>query len=72
VKNILTKYEIERWKLDNAGENVATQKAFEEHGFGIKIEYTAQKTPQQNGMVERAFATLYGRIFTLNKHAGFE
>ena len=41
VKNILNKFKIERWKFDNAGENVATQKAFEEQGFGIKIEYTA-------------------------------
>ena len=72
VKNILNKFKIERWKFDNAGENVATQKAFEEQGFGIKIEYTARETPQQNGMVERAFATLYGRIRALNNHAGFE
>ena len=72
VKNILNKFKIERWKFDNAGENVATQKAFEEHGFGIKVEYTARETPQQNGMVERAFATLYGRICALNIHAGFE
>ena len=45
VKNILNKHRIERWKFDNARENVATQKAFEEHGFGIVVEYTARKTP---------------------------
>ena len=36
------------------------------------MEYTARETPQQNDMVERAFATLYGRIWALNNHAGFE
>ena len=44
----------------------------EEYGFGITVEYTAQKTPQQNGMVECAFATLYGKIWALNSHAGFK
>jgi hypothetical protein len=27
----------------------------------IKLEYTALGTPQQNGNVERAFATLFGK-----------
>ena len=33
---------------------------------------TARKTPQQNGKVERAFATLYGRIRSMFANAGFE
>jgi Reverse transcriptase (RNA-dependent DNA polymerase) len=72
VKEMKNKYQIERWKFDNAGENLTTQKAFEEQGFGIKVEYTARETPQQNGMVEWAFATLYGRVQTLFAHAGLE
>ena len=33
---------------------------------------TARETPQQNGKVERAFATLYGRIRSMFVNAGFE
>jgi Holliday junction resolvase RusA-like endonuclease len=29
--------------------------------YNIKIEFTAPGTPQQNGKVVRAFATLYGK-----------
>ena len=72
VKEISQSKKIERWKFDNAGENKVTQAMFEENGFGIKCEYTARETPQQNGMVERAFATLYGRIRALFSNAGFE
>ena len=28
----------------------------------MKFEFTAPGTPQQNGKVERAFATIYGKI----------
>ena len=30
--------------------------------FGITFEYILPNTPQQNGKVERKFATLYGRV----------
>ena len=30
--------------------------------MGILFEYTAPNTPLQNGRIERAFATLYGRV----------
>jgi transposase InsO family protein len=29
--------------------------------FNINFEFTAPGTPQQNGIVERAFATLFGK-----------
>ena len=45
---------------------------FELTGFGIKFELTARKTPQQNGMIERAFATLYGKMKAMFANAGFE
>lgn len=32
-----------------------------ECGTGISVEYTAPNLPQQHGVVERTFATLYGR-----------
>ena len=49
-------------RCDNAGENVSLQQSLDNDGMNIKFEFTARETPQQNGKVERAFATLYGRM----------
>jgi hypothetical protein len=49
-----------------------TKELFDEKGFGIKFKFTARETPQQNGMVERAFATLYGRVQAMFANAGLE
>jgi transposase InsO family protein len=37
----------------------------------IKFEYTAPNTPQQNGKIERKFATLYIKILSVPNAAGF-
>ena len=37
----------------------------------IIYEYTAPGTPQQNGVVERAFVTVRGRARAMIDHAGF-
>ena len=39
-------------------------------GKNITFEYTASGTPQQNGVVERDFATLYNRIRSMMHSAG--
>ena len=49
-------------RCDNAGENVSLQQSLDNEGMNIKFEFTAREKPQQNGKVERAFATLYGRM----------
>ena len=49
-------------RCDNAGENIAFEKEAEKEKLGLTFEYTAPKTPQQNGRVERKFQTLYGRV----------
>ena len=49
-------------RCDNGGENYELEKSCIKEGLNIKFEFTARHTPQQNGVVERAFATLYGRI----------
>jgi transposase InsO family protein len=72
VSNMQHQVKIKRWKFDNAGENKSTQTMFEKEGFGITCEYTARETPQQNGMVKQAFATLFGRVRALITNAGFE
>ena len=33
-----------------------------QEGMGIKFEYTAPGIPQQNGKIEKKFATLYNRV----------
>ena len=49
-------------RCDNAGENIAFERAAEQEGLNLKFEYTAPDMPQQNGRVERKFQTLYGRV----------
>jgi hypothetical protein len=49
--------------LDNSGENVKLREKVDEYpDLKIKFEYTAPHTPQQNGKIERKFATLYGKV----------
>ena len=36
----------------------------------ITFEYTSAGTPQQNGVAERAFATLYGQVRAMLNRAG--
>ena len=40
--------------MDNAGENKMLAKSCDQNEMGIKFEYTAPGTPQQNGVIERA------------------
>ena len=62
-----TSIQVKTLRLDNAGENKKLQRALEEEEFNIDFQYTAAGTPQQNGRVERKFATLYGKVrSTLN------
>ena len=46
--------------MDNAGENKMLARCCDKNKMGIKFEYTAPGTPQQNEVVERAFVTLIG------------
>ncbi len=54
--------EVKFIRCDNAGENESLKKKIETEDLNVKSEFTARKTPQQNGKVERAFATLYGQM----------
>jgi transposase InsO family protein len=56
-------------QCDNAGENHKLEEACKREGLGIQFEYTAPGTPQQNGRVERKFATLYARVRAMLNHA---
>ncbi len=54
--------QVKKIRCDNAGENTSFEKLAKAERLGLQFEYTARKTPQQNGRVERKFATLYGRV----------
>lgn len=63
IKHLHTKGKTTKYiRCDNAGENLATERLCNQQGLGIDFEYTAPNSPQQNGRVERRFATLYGRV----------
>ncbi len=53
---------VQTIRCNNAGENNKMEEACVEQGLGTKFEYTAMGAPQQNGRVERKFATFYGRV----------
>jgi Reverse transcriptase (RNA-dependent DNA polymerase) len=54
---------VQTIRLDNAGENESLQELIDStDDLKIKFEYTAPYTPQQNGKVERKYATLYGKV----------
>jgi transposase InsO family protein len=64
IKDIKMKHGIETKiiRCDNGGENKGLEKDAKKEGLGLTFEYTAPRTPQQNGRVERKFASLYGRV----------
>ena len=65
------KIKVKNIHFDNAGENQALEKEADKAGYGTTFEYTAPGTPQQNGVVERAFLTLLGRGRSMMNPAGF-
>jgi hypothetical protein len=48
--------------MDNAEENVSLNSNLEKEGLHIEDEFPSPNTPEQNGQVERGFATLWGRV----------
>jgi transposase InsO family protein len=57
-------------RCDNAAENKLLEAACKREQLGIRFEYTAPGTPQQNGVAERKFATSFGRVRAMNTGAG--
>ena len=62
--------EVMAFRCDNAGENKMFEKWLLKNNFQARMEYTGAATPQHNGVVERAFATLTGRVRAMMKSAG--
>ena len=59
-------------RCDNAGENLKLKELCDKKQLNIKFKFTAPGTPQQNGVVERKFATLFGRARAMLNKAGFK
>lgn len=59
-------------RCDNVGENRALEDACINKELGIIFQYTAPRTTQQNGIVERAFATLLGKTRVIINGAGLD
>ena len=72
IKDLKAKHgkQVKFIRCDNAGENKILEATCKKESLGIIFEFTAPGTPQQNGMVERAFATLYGSMRAMMKTAG--
>jgi Reverse transcriptase (RNA-dependent DNA polymerase) len=67
------KTEVTYLRMDGAGENRKFQDYAAKRGFGeLKFEFTAPGTPQQNGIAERSFPTLLGRVRAMMNNAGFD
>ena len=65
------KIQVKIIRCDNAGENKVLERESDKNELGIIFEYTAPGTPQQNGMVARAFLTVMERARAMMNHAGF-
>jgi transposase InsO family protein len=52
---------VKRIHFDNSGDSKSFHQVNINSEFNIKFEFTAPGTPQQNGNMERAFATLFGK-----------
>ena len=65
------KIQVKIIRCDNAGENKVLERESDKNELGIIFEYTAPGTPQQNGVVERAFVTIMGRARAMMNHTGF-
>ena len=65
------KIQVKIIRCDYAGENKDLEREFDKNELGITFEYTAPGTPQQSGVVERAFVTVMGSARAMMNHAGF-
>ena len=65
IKNLKkeTDVTIQTIRCDNSGENKKLMEMVKlDPILTAKFEFTAPYTPEQNGQVERKFATLYGKV----------
>ena len=71
IKNAIGSYP-KMIRLDNSKENISFRDKSKEKGLPIDFEFTPRESPQYNGIVERSFATLYGRVRSMFNEAGLD
>ena len=73
IRDLKARHEIQVQiiRCDNTGENKVLETESDKNELGIIFEYTAPGTPQQNGVVERAFVTVIGRARAMMNHTKF-
>ena len=73
IQDLEAKHDIKvkNIRCDNAGENKAFAKLACKKKLGLQFEWTAPGTPQQNGRVERKFATLMAYARSMMNDASF-
>ena len=59
-------------RMDNSGENVVLKNKLHKEGVDTVVEFTSPNTPEQNGQVERSFATLWGRVRAMLNNSGVD
>ncbi len=64
VKKLKAEFGIRVWviRCDNTKGNADFKREVEHERFGLRFEYTAGSTPQQNCRVERKFQAMYGSV----------
>ena len=73
IKALKARHEIQvkTIRCDNDGESKVLGRVSDKTELGIIFEYTVPGTPQQNGVVERAFVTVMGLARAMMNHVGF-
>ena len=61
---------VKNIQCDNEGENKTLHKDAMRDSLGVNFQFTAPYTLQQNGTIERSFATSYERIQAMLNSAG--
>jgi hypothetical protein len=74
IKDIQVKHQkiVKYIRCDNVGGNNSLENLLHKKGLGTTFKYAARSGPQQNGKVERAFATLYSRMRAMMLTAGMD
>ena len=70
VLNARHEIQVKTIRCDNAAENKVLETESGNNDLGIIFEYTAPGTPQQNGVVERAFVMCQSKEESCRVHHG--
>jgi hypothetical protein len=74
IKSRKSKYPemVQFLHMDNSGENFSLKNKMEKIVVAVQVEFTSSNNPEQNGQVERSFATLWGRVTVMLNDSGVE